>query len=143
MAWVWRGRFADYFGRYGGDPWRRWRRRLFGPAWRSHLAGHDQPLQLVHHLGEQVECLGVLFPALRDNLRRRHHLPAEMAHVLSAVLDAAGRRLHGAPELVDAPLFGELGTFAVRSLLVSCMLRLLLASVLTRSSRAAGQRGMT
>lgn len=70
------------------------------------FAGHDEPLELVDRLGQQVERLSVLLHTVRDPLRRRHHLPPEAADVLRVTFHAAGHRLQGGPELLHAALFG-------------------------------------
>lgn len=112
------------------------------------FAGHDQPLELVDHLGQQVERLGVLLHAVCDQFCRRHHLVAQVADVVRAVLDAAGHRLNRGPELLHAALLGELGrsralaevrlqSFVLRQF------RLIAASVVTRSGRVVAHQGAT
>lgn len=64
--------------------------------------------ELVHHLGQQVQRLGVLSHAVGDHLCRSHHLLAKMADVSSSVLGAGGHRLDGGPEFLHAALCGEL-----------------------------------
>lgn len=104
------------------------------------FAGRNEPLELVDHLSQQVERLGILFHTVSDHLCRRHHLLAKMTDVLSAMLNASGHRLDGGPEFLNAALFGELTLLTEfwLLLLVSCLLWLLLASIVTRSSRVLG-----
>lgn len=110
------------------------------------LTGHNEPLELVDHLRQQVERLGVLFHAVCDHLCRCLHLLAKMANILSAVLHAGGHCLNGGPELVHAALFGELWMQRMLMeswlpLLVLCLLRLVMASIVTGSGRVVDHQG--
>lgn len=72
------------------------------------VSGHNDPLELIDHLGEKVEGLDVFFDAVRDNFCRRHHFLLQMAYVLATVLDIAGHGLNRGPELLHAAGFVEL-----------------------------------
>lgn len=103
------------------------------------FAGHNEPLELVDHLSQQVEGLGVVFHVVCDHLCPCHHLVAKTVDVLTAVLDAAGHCLDSGPELIHAALFGELNRMLMLmefwlALLILCPLWLVLVSFVTRSS---------
>ena len=70
------------------------------------FAGHDKPLELVDHLGQQVERLGVLLHTVCDHLCCCHCLLAQMANVLSVMPNAARHSLNGGPKLLHTVLFG-------------------------------------
>lgn len=115
----------------------------FGPARSQRLcvfAGHDDPLELVDHLGQQVERLGVLLHTAGDHLRGGHHLLVKMADVLRAALNARGHRLDGGSEFLHAAPFGELPLLTPfwLPLLVSRLLLWLLASIMMGSGRVVG-----
>lgn len=102
------------------------------------FAGHDEPLELVNHLSQQVESLSVLFHAVCDHLRRCHHLLAQMPNVQSAMLNTAGHRLNGGPELFHAALFGELRRLRM---LAEALCQWVLGSIVTRGSRGVDHQG--
>lgn len=72
------------------------------------FAGHNESLELVNHLSQQIECLGVLFHAVSDHLCRCHHLLTKVAYIMSAMLNTAGQCLNSGPKLFHAALFGKL-----------------------------------
>lgn len=69
--------------------------------------GDNQSLELVNHLGKQVERLGIFLHAICDHLCSRHHLLAEVVYVMTAVLNTAGHRLNSGPQLFHAALLSE------------------------------------
>lgn len=94
------------------------------------FAGHDKPLELIDHVGQQVERLGVLLHAVCDHLVCCHNLLAQMANILSAMLDAG-------PELLHTVLFGKIRR------MTGDWLALVLTFIAVRSSREVDHRGMT
>lgn len=96
------------------------------------LFGHDDPLKLLHHLGEQIDGLGVLLHAVCNHLRCSHHLLTKLAYILTAVLYGTDHSLNGGSELLHTALFAELSSSLVtlRFLLpFMCRYRLTFAAI--------------
>lgn len=106
------------------------------PVWKQRLwlsAGHYEALELLNHLGQQVERLGVLFNVIWDHLCRCHHLLSEIVNVLGAVLKSSSHCVNGGPELLHAGLFDELRRPWI-------LVQMDLAAIVTRLFQACLQR---
>lgn len=111
------GRLSNHFWRQWGDSWGRSGRILFCSSWARRsvlLFGHDDPLKLLHHLSEHIDCLGILLHAVRNHLRCSHHLLTKLADVLTAMLNGTDHSLNGGSELFHTALFVELSSRLVR-----------------------------